>query len=310
MFRVCVLLVSVAAERSEVPSRSLLQKDAVVSASSQLEAADDIDEKKPGMNLALDVKVMEQEVTIMREKMKVVQSTLGGISSEPSETASGTAKTNLQQIDSDVGKSLKERINALEESVADLLSRTGEVETDVGVPPEVVYLLDITKNEDSEIGLARRAVTLHVKVHELQKRITKMEYAVLVELTPSVNLLKKDAHVLEGKVKTLKAGVQGPAASLLEIDRSDGGLKAQVSDLEVRVGELLGTTATLETEINGITASGGGGGGGALLQKETTQAKAGVSKLGLSDRVSDLKTIVSNLKSRVFALENRVRSLS
>merc|ERR1719331_2561996 len=98
-------------------------------------------------------------------------------------------------------------------------------------------------------------------------------------------LLKKEVGVLEGKVNTLKASVQGTAASLLAIGSSEEGLKSQVSDLEMRVGELLSTTATLETEMHGLS---GKPDEESLLQKEESNGKQ-----RLLPRVKVLKDEVS-----------------
>merc|ERR1719331_2889465 len=148
-------------------------------------------------------------------------------------------------------------------------------------------------------------------------------------------LLKKEVGVLEKKVNTLKNSVQGAAASLLAIGSPEEGLKSQVADLEMRVGELLSTTATLETEVHGLSSEtevhGFSSENGlssetatletevqglssetevqglsseteeSLLQKEVPDGKR-----GLVPRVSVLKDTVSSLKSRVFTLEHHV----
>merc|ERR1719331_2606377 len=113
-------------------------------------------------------------------------------------------------------------------------------------------------------------------------------------------LLKKEVGVLEGKVNTLKDSLQGGAASLLALGSSEEGLKSQVADLEMRVGELLSTTATLETEVHGLSSKREE----SLLQKEEPYGKKGLVR-----RVSVLKDRVSSLKSRVFALEHHVTGL-
>merc|ERR1719183_3501427 len=212
---------------------------------------------------------MEHEVTNMREKMKVVEGALGvsPTGSAGGEKANGTAAEPapeaLQQVSNDPapdegtsgdaateGSSstdgadpLKARILQLETHVVDLLSRTSVVESELGVPK--VYLLQTT--DDPLMGMANRAIALHVKVHDLQGRTTSIEHTVLQSLKPDATLLTKEVEVLEVKVKTLKTSVQGPS-SLLSIQSSDGGLKTQVSDLESRVAGLLSTTSMLETE--------------------------------------------------------------
>merc|ERR1712062_359296 len=115
--------------------------------------------------------------------------------------------------------------------------------------------------DDPLMGMANRAIALHVKVHDLHGRTTSIEHTVLQSLKPDATLLTKEVEILEVKVKTLKTSVQGPS-SLLSIYSADGGLKTQVSDLETRVAELLSTTAMLETELHGTVQS------AVLLQKD------------------------------------------
>merc|ERR1712185_635095 len=138
---------------------------------------------------------------------------------------------------------LKARILQLEAHVADLLSRASVVESELGVPNANLLQL----HEDPLMGMANRAIALHVKVHDLHGRTISMEHIVLQSLKPDATLLTKEVETLEVKVNTLKTSVQGPS-SLLAINSADGGLKTQVSDLETRVAELLSTTAMLETE--------------------------------------------------------------
>jgi len=254
-------------------------------------------------NLNLDVRIMEEEVNDMRNKMKTIESSLGvaATTQKASPDQATDAEASLQQTGSDPaepastptsgdpGEPLKTKVNLLETNVAELLSRTSAVETDVGAPN--VNLLDVTS--DPAMGMANRAIALHVKVQDLQRRITKMEHAVLVELEPDATLLTKEVETLEGRVKSLKSSVQGP--SLLELDRAGGGLKSQVSDLERRVGALLSTTSALETELHGPAEA------SVLLQEE--------KHVGLLERTSTLKKKVANLKSRVFTLEHRVTGL-
>lgn len=317
MFVLCILVMSAAADRdaSLPPGRSLLQSGA---ASSVKVAAhdydvsaesDDNDRKSLTPSLDLYVKIMEHEVTNMREKMRVVEGALG-VSATRSSTASNVstaANASLQQLATDPAASesppsdaptdaaagsegadpLKARILQLETHVADLLSRASVVESEIGVPK--VYLLQTS--DDPLMGMANRAIALHVKVHDLHGRTTSIEHTVLQSLKPDTTLLTKEVEILEVKVRTLKTSVQGP--SFLSIGSTDGGLKMQVSDLETRVAELLSTTAMLETELHGTVQS------TVLLQKDD-------EKHGLVPRMSVLKSEVASLKSRVFTLEHRI----
>jgi len=317
----CILVATAAADRcsgaicdGNVPhGRSLLQKDAASSLKQDYSVVDDDrdigaetdDKKRKSLtkSLDIDVKIMEREFTNMNEKMKVVEDTLGVTTTSSGKSDATEAKkeeASLQQTATEPSDSLLARMNLLETNIADLLSRTEAVETEVGVAR--VSLLDVAK--DPVMGLANRAIAVHVRVHDLQKRIAKMELTVINGLKPDAMLLKKDVETLEGKVNALRVSVQGPAASLLGIGSSEEGLKSQVSDLETRVGELLSTTTTLETEVHGPPSSNKLVSEEALLQEEKSHGKH-----GLVPRVSVLKDKVSNLKSRVFTLEHHVAGL-
>lgn len=316
----CILLASAAADRcgggvcegNGPEGRSLLQTDAASSLKQDYGTVnddrdmaaetDDHERKSLTKTLDIDVKMMEGEFAKMNEKMKVIENTLGVTTASATSDATTEDKTeeaSLQQTASEPNdSSLRARISTLETNVADLLSRTISVETDVGVAH--TSLLDATT--DPVIGLANRAIALHLKVHDLQGRIAKMEHEVVNGLKPDATLMEKEVDILDHKVNALKMNVQGPD-SLLEVGASsEKGLKSQVSDLETRVGELLSTTAALETELHGpsnepVT-------GEALLQEEKTNGNQ-----GLAARMSALKEKVSNLKSRVFTLEHHVNGL-
>lgn len=314
----CILLASAAADRcggsvcegSGPEGRSLLQTDTASSLKQDYGAVnddrdmaaetDDHERKSLTKSLDIDVRIMEGEFATMNEKMKVIENTLGVTTASGTSNAT-TEEASLQQTANESNdSSLRARISTLETNIADLSARTISVETDVGVAH--ASLLDATT--DPLIGLASRAIALHLKVHDLQGRIAKMEHEVLNGLKPDATLMEKKVEVLEHKVNALKMKLQGPDnSSLLEVGASsEKGLKSKVLDLETRVGELLSTTATLETELHGpsnepVT-------GEALLQKEKTHGNQ-----GLAARMSALKKKVSNLESRVFTLEHHVNGL-
>lgn len=302
----------------QVPSgRSLLQSAAtsvkVGIHDHDASAETDSDGKSITSSLDLYVKIMEHDVTNMREKMNVVEGALGvsgsagekgnetatapeaalqQIASDPAtEEASGDA--TVEELSSSDADPLKPRILQLEAHVADLLSRASVVESELGVPK--AYLLQM--HDDPLMGMANRAIALHVKVHDLHGRTTSMEHIVLQSLKPDATLLTKEVETLEVKVNTLKTSVQGPS-SLLSIKSTDGGLKSQISDLETRVAELLSTTTMLETELHGT------------VQTDTVAATALLQKAdekhGLVARMSSLKSEVASLKSRVFTLEHHI----
>lgn len=325
MLALCLHALGAVGDRDvQVPSgRSLLQSGAATSVKvgvhdHDASAETDSDRKSITSSLDLYVKIMEHEVTSMREKMTVVEGALGvsatGASAgeKAAETAPETTPESLQQVaadpapeegsgdaaaeessSSDGADPLKARLLQLEAHVADLLSRASVVESELGVPK--AYLLQM--HDDPLMGMANRAIALHVKVHDLHGRTTSMEHIVLQSLKPDATLLTKEVETLEVKVNTLKTSVQGPS-SLLSIQSTDGGLKSQVSDLETRVAELLSTTTMLETELHGT------------VQSDTVQTAALLQKVdekhGLVPRMSSLKSEVASLKSRVFTLEHHI----
>lgn len=328
MLALCLCALGVAGDRDvQVPSgRSLLQSGAAMSVKVGIHDHDasaetDSDRKSITSSLDLYVKIMENEVTNMREKMKVVEGALGvsadgvsatgGTGEKAAETAPTTAPESLQQIASDPAATegsgnaaaessssdgadpLKARILQLEAHVADLLSRSSAVESELGVPN--AYLLQM--HDDPLMGMANRAIALHVKVHDLHGRTSNMEHIVLQSLKPDATLLTKEVETLEVNVNTLKTIFQGPS-SLLSIKSTDGGLKSQISDLETRVAELLSTTTMLETELHGT------------VQTDTVATTALLQKAdqkhGLVPRMSSLKSEVASLKPRVFTLEHHI----
>merc|ERR1719329_817869 len=316
VFRVSVLKDKVSNLKSRVfilehhvADLGLFEKDAASLKQNHFVASDhrDVDDnerKSLTTSLDLDVKIMEGEFSRMNEKMRLVENTLGvaaaasGATTEETteETTEGTA---LQQTDVEPTDPIRDRINLLETNVADLLSRTIAAETDVGIAH--VSLLHTTT--DPVIGLANRAITLHVKVHDLQGRIAKLEHTVVHSLKPDATLMTKEVEVLEGKVNGLKTSVQGANASLLEVgSSSEEGLKSQEVDLETRVAELMSTTTSLETEVHGLSNQG-------VIEEALLQEESMHEEQGLAPRMSVLKVKVSKLKSRVFALEHHVNGL-